>query len=315
MPPDRRISWLAAALTAIPLGVAAQTGADAELCRSISNNPDLAIKHCTRALDSGKLSPQDRAQALLNRGVEWANKKDFDRAIADYDAALKIDPKLADALHNRGSAWAYKGDPDRAIADFDAALRINPKGADVLHARAVELTVKGEYARALADYDSALRLDPKAAGEIAFPRARTLFYSGNYPRAIEEFERAHKAAPSDYAALWLYLARKRGGIAGAEDMLDEATRAGQRAGWPSAVIALYLGRTDLQSVMNASIDSNAERQREQRCEANYYAAHWHLIQNAPDRALALLQEAERSCPKQFFEYEGTLAELRRLQKR
>ena len=294
--------------------VHAQVNTDLEQCRTISNNPDLAIKHCTAAIDSGKLSPRDRAQAHLNRGVEWFNKNDYDRAIADYDAALRIDPKLADAYHGRGSAWAHKGDPERAISDFDSALRLNPKDAGALHARAVELTVKGDYARALADYDAALRLDPKA-DDIAFSRARTFFYSEDYPRAIAEFEKAHKASPTDYSAMWLYLARKRGGMAGAEDMLDEATRASQRLGWPSAVIALYLGRTDLQSVMNAATDANPGRQRDQRCEANFYTAHWHLFQNAPERALALLQEAERSCPKQFLEYEGTLAELRRLKKR
>jgi lipoprotein NlpI len=292
----------------------AQVNVDLEQCRTITNNPDLAIKHCTRALESGKLSPQERALALVSRGVEWTNKNDYDRAIADYDAALRIDPKLADAYHNRGSAWAHKGDPDRAIADFDAALRLNPKDAGVLHSRAVELTVKGDYARALADYEAALRLDPKAS-DIAFSRGRTLFYSENYPHAIEEFERAHKASPTDYSAMWLYLARKRGGVAGAEDMLDEATRASQRGSWPSAIIALYLGRTDLQSVMNAATDPNAGRQRELRCEANFYLAHWHLSRNERERALALLEEAERSCPKQFLEYEGTLAELRRLRKR
>lgn len=306
--------WFGLLASMLAGAVHAQANTDLEQCRSITNNPDLAIKLCTRALDSGKLAPRDRAQAHLNRGVEWANKNDYDRALADYDAALRIDPKLADAYHNRGSAWAHKGDPDRAIADFDASLRLNPKDAGVLHSRAVELTVKGDYARALADYDAVVRLDPKAV-DISFSRARAFFYSGNYPRAIEEFEKAHKLSPTDYSAMWLYLARKRGGTAGAEDMLDEATRASQRGGWPSAIIALYLGRTDLQSVMNAATDSNAERQREQRCEASFYTAHWHLFQNAPERALPLLQEAERNCPKQFLEYEGALAELRRLQKR
>ena len=144
MPTNIKAFWLAAALTVIPLGATAQTGTDADLCRNITNNPDLAIKHCTRALETGKLSPRERAQVLVSRGVEWANKRDYDRAIADYDAALKIDPKFSEALHNRGSAWAHKGDPDRAIADFDAALRINPKNENALHARAVELSVKGE---------------------------------------------------------------------------------------------------------------------------------------------------------------------------
>jgi lipoprotein NlpI len=305
---------LAAFVSLFAGAVCAQTNPDLEQCRNITNNPDLAIKHCTAALDSGKLSPRDRVQALLNRAVEWSAKNDYDRAIVDYDAALKIDPKLADAFHGRGTAWAHKGDPDRAIADFDTALRLNPKDAAPLLARAVEWTVKGDYQRALADYDAVQRVDPKAE-DLAFSRARTLFYADQHARAVEEFEKAHKASPTEYSAIWLYLARRRAGAAGAEDRLDEATRTTQRLGWPGPVIALYLGRTDLQSVMNAATDNDPARQREQRCEASFYVAHWHLFQNAPERALPLLQEAERGCPKHLLEYEGTLAELRRLQKR
>ena len=288
----------------------AQSNPDFEQCLKITNNPDLAIKHCTRALDSGKLSATEQAQAHLSRGVEFATKNDYDRAIADYDAALRIDPKLTDAMHNRGIAWAHKGNPERAIADFDAVLKLNPKDAGVLHSRAVELTVQGEYARALADYDAVARLDPKATG-LSFSRARTLFYSGDYGRAVEEFEKAYKLDPNDYSALWVYLARKRHGTPGAEDMLDEATRPSQRGGWPSAIIALYLGRTDAQSVMNAATDKDPARQREQRCEANFYVAHWHLAQGATGAAVPLLKEAERTCPRHFLEYEGAVAELRR----
>ena len=306
--------WLGLLALMLAHAAYAQSTSDLEQCKAITNNPDLAIKFCTRAIESGKLSPAERAQAYLSRGVEWAGKNDYDRAISDYDAALGIDPKLADAIHNRGIAWAHKGNPDRAITDFDAALRLQPKDAGIYHSRAVEWTVKGDYKRALADYDTVVRLDPKASG-ISFSRARTLFYAADYPRAVEEFERAQKLEPSDYAAIWLYLARKRGNTAGAEDLLDQGTRSSQRGGWPSAVVALYLSRTDVQSVMNAATDSDPARQRDLRCEANFYVAHWHLFQNAPDRALPLLQEAERGCPKHFLEYEGALAELRRLQKR
>jgi lipoprotein NlpI len=308
-----RFLWSVLLAPLLTAPVYAQFNPDLDQCIKIVNNPDLAIKHCTRALESGTLSPAERAQAHLGRGVEFAAKNDYDRAIADYDAALRLDPKLTDAMHNRGIAWAHKGNPERAIAEFDAALKINPKDAGVLHSRAVELTVQGDYARALADYDAVLRLDPKTTG-LSFSRARTLFYSGDFARAVQEFETAHKLDPGDYSALWLHIARKRHGTPGAEDMLDEATRQSQRSGWPSAIIALYLGRTDVQSVMNAATDKDPARQREQLCEANFYVAHWHLAQGAAGAAVPLLQEAERTCPRHFLEYEGALAELRRVKR-
>jgi tetratricopeptide (TPR) repeat protein len=70
--------------------------------------------------------PPPDAATLLARGDSHSSGGDFDRAIADYDAALKADPKLAEAHHRRGLAWRAKGNRRRALADFDAALRLRP---------------------------------------------------------------------------------------------------------------------------------------------------------------------------------------------
>lgn len=302
---------LAAALILLAAGTAlAQPVNDAERCATISGNPDLAIQHCTRAIESGKFSGEPLSRLYFNRGIESAAKGDFDRAIADYDAALKLNPQSADAHFNRGNAWAHKGDPDRAIADYDAAIKLDPKEPAAYGGRAVEWAVKGDYARAIADYDMAMKLDPKSASAL-LGRGRARFYSGDFQGAALDMEQAMKAEPNEYTALWLYLARKRGGAADAEEILDRDTRA-TRGGWPSAVIVLFLGRTDANSVLAAATDPDPKRQRDQRCEANFYLAHWHLQRNESDRALALLKEAREGCPKDFLEYEGTLAELRRL---
>ena len=66
------------------------------------------------------------AKTLLARADDFSSKGDFDRAIADYDAALKIDPVLTDALNGRGVAWRAKGDRRKALSDFDAALKLKP---------------------------------------------------------------------------------------------------------------------------------------------------------------------------------------------
>lgn len=299
-------------LPGIAATVHAQSTPDAERCATISGNPDLAIQHCTRAIESGKFSGEPLSRLYFNRGIEAAAKGDFDRAIADYDAALKLNPKSADTYFNRGNAWAHKGDPDRAIADYDTAIKLDPKEPAAYGGRAVEWAVKGDYARAIADYDTAIKLDPKSSSAL-LGRGRARFYGGDFQRAALDMEQAMQAEPNEYTALWLYLARKRAGAADAEEILDRDTRA-TRGGWPSAVIVLYLGRTDASSVLAAATDPDPKRLRDQRCEANFYLAHWHLLRNEGDRALALLKEAREDCPKDFLEYEGTLAELRRLQR-
>ena len=57
--------------------------------------------------------------ARLRRG-------DLDASIADFDAALALNPGLANALYGRGIAKRRKGDLAGADADLGAAKAIHP---------------------------------------------------------------------------------------------------------------------------------------------------------------------------------------------
>jgi len=292
--------------------VPAQNASDAELCANITGNPDLAIQHCTKAIDSKRYAGEFLSRLHYNRGVEYAVKGMPDRALADYDAAIRLDAKFVDAYYSRGNIWSSKGESDRALADFDSALRLNPKDKSALGSRAFEWTVKGDYTRAIADHDAVLQLDAKSAMAF-FGRGRARFYAGDAKSAINDLQQAMQLEPNSYTALWLYLARRRAGM-DADELLQQGTADIRGGGWPWPVVVLFLGRTDVNSVMAAATDPNATRQREQRCEANFYVAHWYLLRNERDRALPHLKEAQSDCPHEFLEHEGAIAELHRLAK-
>src|SRR5436305_770643 len=57
---------------------------------------DRIIADCGRIIDNEKASPADRLKALLARAGAYVSTQQDDRAIADYDVALKLDPSLAD---------------------------------------------------------------------------------------------------------------------------------------------------------------------------------------------------------------------------
>jgi len=290
-----------------------QPVSDAERCASISGNPDLAIKHCTLAIESGRYSGANLAKLHYNRGIEWAAKSNYDRAIADYDIAIRLNPRYGDAYYNRGGAWGNKGDHDRAIADYDVAIKLNPKDPAAYNGRGFERVAKGDYAHAIADYGTAIQLNPKSAGAL-LARGRARYYGGDYPNAASDLEQSLKLDHNNYTALWLYLARKRGEIINAEESLDAETRTSRGGAWPQPVILLFVGRTDPASIVAAATDSDAKKQNEQRCEANFYLAQWHLLRGERERALPLLKEAQSGCTREFLEYEGAVAELRRLQR-
>lgn len=298
------------AMVAISGGLQAQTADDGDLCRSTENNPDLAIKYCTAAIETRKATGEMLARWYVQRGAQWIAKGNYDRAIADHTAALKLDAKASNANYYRGRAYALKGDVERAIADFDVAVKLKPDDPVVFHSRGIELMVKGDYAAAIADFDKAMQLDPKSQG-LHFSRGRARFYASDFARAMTDFETAFAARPNSYTALWLFLARARSGDGDAALLLERETRP-LRGGWPSPLIAFYMGRTDIESVNIETKTSDAARQREMRCEADYYLAQSHILKNERPRAQTLLQGVQRDCPKNLLEYEAAVAELRRL---
>jgi tetratricopeptide (TPR) repeat protein len=100
-----------------------------------------------------------------DRGNAYARKGDYDRAIADYDEAIRLDPKYALGYnyYNRGNAYNRKGDYDRAIADYDQAIRLYPKHAKAYNNRGEAYEAKNDLDHAIADYDQALKLAPSLA--------------------------------------------------------------------------------------------------------------------------------------------------------
>ena len=67
---------------------------------------------------------------LIGRGRAYEKKKDYDRAILDFEAALKLDATSAAAYVGRGDQFYYKRDFARAMADFTTAIRLDPNHAD-----------------------------------------------------------------------------------------------------------------------------------------------------------------------------------------
>jgi tetratricopeptide (TPR) repeat protein len=124
-------AYAAGALAAV--GEPAKDGViDAAPCiaTALANaDPDQIIASCSPLIESEKTAAADRLRAVLARAAAYARKQQDDRAIADYDAAVKLDPTRADIFNARGELWRRKGDRPRALADFGAALKLDPRHA------------------------------------------------------------------------------------------------------------------------------------------------------------------------------------------
>jgi tetratricopeptide (TPR) repeat protein len=119
------------AVSALVVAMSASAVADDKDKQDCANkDPDRAIRGCTAIIEHGNETPNIFATAFANRGVAYARKKDYDRAIADYTRAIEIDPRDAKTYNNRGLAYSIKGDYQRAISDLTAAVELHPKKAE-----------------------------------------------------------------------------------------------------------------------------------------------------------------------------------------
>jgi tetratricopeptide (TPR) repeat protein len=139
------------------------------------------------------------APAFNNRGLVWLAKKDYERAIRDFDEAIRLDPDFALAFSNRGLVWHAEKEYDRAIGDFDEAVRLDPNNALTFSARGNTWCKIKDYDRAMVDFDEAVRLDPNNA-TVFHDRGLAWAENKDYGRAIHDFNDAIRLDPNFVAA-------------------------------------------------------------------------------------------------------------------
>lgn len=146
------------------------------------------------------------AVAYGNRGMAWGDKGDNDKAIADYTEAIRLDGTVSAAYYGRGCIWHSMGQYDKAIADYTQTIRIDRNDASAFYNRSLAWKRKGESGKALGDVNEAIRLDPKHVGAYC-SRGRALQGMGEYEKAIADYTQARRLDPkywNSYASLaWL----------------------------------------------------------------------------------------------------------------
>ena len=92
---------------------------DSWTCTMVEGREGIAA--CSRLLASTPSVRMYNQRGLLYLSFGSGNP---DAAIADFTAALGLDPKDANAYSNRAKAYRAKGDRDRAIADETESRRL-----------------------------------------------------------------------------------------------------------------------------------------------------------------------------------------------
>jgi tetratricopeptide (TPR) repeat protein len=140
---------------------------------------DAVIDGCTAVIRSGHEPLERLATAFDNRGVAYRLKGEYERALQDYDQAIRLNPNNANAYNNRGIIYRIKGEYARAIADYSEAIWLkNGDFPAAYYNRALANADKGEYELSLRDLDVVMRFNPRNALAL-YARGLTLLKKGD----------------------------------------------------------------------------------------------------------------------------------------
>lgn len=98
-----------------------------------SGNTAQAIKHFTDAISAAP----DSSKLYHHRADAFALNGQHLEAIADYDAAVRIDAAYPDTYLDRGNSRYALGHLEIAVKDFTEAIRLNPDWGEAYANRAV----------------------------------------------------------------------------------------------------------------------------------------------------------------------------------
>jgi len=98
--------------------------------------------------------------AYVNRGAAFQKNRLFDKAVADYETAIDLDPSDYRAHISLGAVLEHLGQFDRAKEAFEKAIDLNSSSPEAFQNRGILLEKMGRLDDAIADYTRAVALQP-----------------------------------------------------------------------------------------------------------------------------------------------------------
>ena len=136
-----------------------------------------------------------QAALYARRGTAWFKLREFDKAIEDFSAALKLNDKLDEAWFGRGMALGRNGQVDEGIVDLGVYIHRHPTSSLAYTKRGVRYIWKGDLDNAEKDLARAIALNPRNAEAhddlgVIYAQRR------DYEKAAQHFQATIRAEPS-----------------------------------------------------------------------------------------------------------------------
>ena len=279
------------------------------VCFEGTGNPELDVFYCNQAIDGETQTGLGLATLYAFRGRAHAGIARYDRALADFDFALTLNPRSAMAYNNRGLVRHAKGDYKAALGDFDQAILLFPRYQDAYRNRGTARYFLADFAAAAADYTAAIDIFPDDPPGYVL-RGLAYYFSGRPARAVADLETASTMRyPYPYLAIWLYLARERSRGDG-RAALEAWSKELEDGAWPNALVDFYLNRLSEAAVIAAAQALPPAGRTMRLMQAYYFLGERARLSGQEKVARRLFEAALASDAQRSIEWASANAALR-----
>ncbi|KOT49970.1 hypothetical protein ADK43_34945 [Streptomyces rimosus subsp. rimosus] len=170
---------------------------------ALEDGQEGVISALNRLLIGGRLTSEDRALAHSLRGRGHRRSGNLEASLADFTAAVRLNPQLTRAFEGRGITNQSLSRYEDAITDYTCAIELRPDDAWPHARRGDAFRLLMRYEEALADLTRAVELDPDYAWAHA-QLGDTCRLMGRHEEALTACSRAINLAPK---LTWVHAVR------------------------------------------------------------------------------------------------------------
>jgi protein O-mannosyl-transferase len=178
----------------------------------IEKEPDsVSLAYSQRGIVLGKKGQTERAiadlemaialnpynyDAYMNLGVAFEKLGQIDKARENVEKAISAKPSSHEAYLYRGVLYEETGQLDKAIVDYTRAIALDSSDFEAYNNRGIAFGKTGQLDKAIADYSVTIELNPRHI-DAHSNRGVAYTLTGQNDRALEDFNTAILLDPND----------------------------------------------------------------------------------------------------------------------
>ena len=136
-----------------------------------------------------------RCAKMIDKGVEFLEAKKTDKALEQFENALRVNPNIPFAYNNIAAVKARKGQYEEAIGYYQKALSLEPDFLQAMIGLGNAMERFGRRKEAIEIFYEIIRIEPNLAGVYA-SLGNALFAEGRIEEAVENYRKALELEPT-----------------------------------------------------------------------------------------------------------------------